>query len=367
LIEYENLGRANASFMDGYRTAFDKVLKSGWFINGEEVKAFEREFATYCGTSECVGVANGLDALYLALKAFGFKPGSEVLVPSNTYIATILAIVNAGLVPVPVEPDIRTYEIDPLKIEGRITSRTVAVMVVHLYGKMCDMDPIISICRTSGLKLVEDCAQAHGAAYKGRRAGTFGEINAFSFYPTKNLGCLGDGGAITTNDPELAARVRSLGNYGSRVRYQNEVQGINSRLDEVQAAFLRVKLRRLDEINAHKRSLADAYRRGIGERYVVPAVQEGFFDIYHVFNVRHPQRDRLRSYLLERGIKTDIHYPTSPNRQPALRGVFDEACPISEEIHATTLSLPISFCHTEEDVAVVCEALRDFLRVKEEE
>jgi dTDP-4-amino-4,6-dideoxygalactose transaminase len=239
-------------------------------------------------------------------------------------------------------------------------------MIVHLYGKMCDMDPILSICRSRSLKLIEDCAQAHGAAYKGRRAGTFGEINAFSFYPTKNLGCLGDGGAVTTDDPELAARVRSLGNYGSRVRYQNEVQGVNSRLDEVQAAFLRVKLRRLDEINAHKRSLAAAYRRGIGEGYIVPSLQEGFFDIYHIFNVRHPHRDRLKKYLLERGIKTDIHYPVSPNRQPALKGVFEEACPISEEIHATTLSLPISFSHSEEDIGVVCEALRDFSLVKGE-
>jgi len=360
VIEYENLGRANASFMNEYRTAFDKVLESGWFILGEEVKSFESEFAAYCGTSECVGVANGLDALFLSLKAFGFKHGSEVLVPSNTYIATILAIVNAGLVPVPIEPDIHTYTIDPSKIEDRITSRTVAVMIVHLYGKMCDMDPIASICRSRGLKLIEDCAQAHGAAYRERRAGTFGEINAFSFYPTKNLGCLGDGGAVTTNDPELAARVRSLGNYGSRVRYQNEVPGINSRLDEVQAAFLRVKLRRLDEINAHKRSLAAVYRSGIGEGYIVPVVQEGFFDIHHVFNIRHPQRDRIKMYLLERGIKTDIHYPVSPNRQPAMKGIFDAPCPISEEIHATTLSLPISFCHTEEDIGVVCEALRDF-------
>lgn len=360
MIDFENLGRANASFMKGFRTAFDKVLDSGWFVLGEEVKAFEREFAAYCGTSECVGVANGLDALILSLKAFGFTHGSEVLVPSNTYIATILAIVNAGLIPVPVEPDIRTYTIDPSKIEDHITPRTVAVLIVHLYGKMCDMDPIVAICRSHGLKLIEDCAQAHGAAYKGKRAGSFGEINAFSFYPTKNLGCLGDGGAVTTNDPDLAGCVRTLRNYGSRVKYQNEVLGVNSRLDEVQAAFLRVKLRRLDEINSHKRLLASAYRRAIGDAYVVPFAQEGFFDVFHVFNIRHPQRDLLQSHLLKRGIKTDIHYPVSPNRQPALKGIFDAPCPISEEIHATTLSLPISFCHTEEDIGVVCEALRDF-------
>jgi dTDP-4-amino-4,6-dideoxygalactose transaminase len=360
VIEYENLGKVNASFVSEYRTAFDRVLQSGWFIRGAEVTAFEHEFAAYCGTSECVGVANGLDALFLSLKAFGFRAGSEVLVPSNTYIATILSIVNAGLTPVPVEPDIGTYTIDPSRIEDRITRKTVALVIVHLYGKMCDMDPVMSICASRRLKLIEDCAQAHGASYRGRRAGAFGDLNAFRFYPTKNLGCLGDGGAVTTNDPELAARVRSLGNYGSRTRYHNEVLGVNSRLDEIQAAFLRVKLRRLDEINGHKRFLAAAYRRGIGNGYSVPVVQEGFHDVHHVFNIRHPRRDELKQYLVEREIKTDIHYPLSPNKQPALKGVFEEPCPISEAIHETTLSLPISFFHAKEDVLAVCEALRDF-------
>jgi dTDP-4-amino-4,6-dideoxygalactose transaminase len=364
MIEYENLGKSNASFAAEYRQAFDKVLASGWFVLGQEVSAFEREFASYCGTTECVGVANGLDALFIALKAFGFPPGAEVIVPSNTYIATILAIVNAGLKPVLVEPDIATYNIDPRKIEERLTSKTVALLVVHLYGKLCDMESIGSICKSRGLKLIEDCAQAHGAAYRGRRAGSFGDFGAFSFYPTKNLGCLGDGGALTTGDPDLADRARTLRNYGSKVKYRNEVPGVNSRLDELQAALLRVKLRRLGEINEHKRSLAAAYREGLGEAYILPAVQDGYYDVYHIMNVRHPDRDSLKQFLLERGVKTDIHYPIPPNRQEAMKGILDEDCPISEEIHATTLSLPISFFHTKEDVRCVCEALLSFPKRK---
>jgi dTDP-4-amino-4,6-dideoxygalactose transaminase len=362
MIEYENLGKANAAFIPEFRERFDSVLRSGRFVLGKEVSSFEEEFAAYCGSARCVGLANGLDALFLALRVFGFEPGSEVIVPSNTYIATILSIVNAGLVPVPVEPDIRTYNIDPAKIEARLTKKTRAVMVVHLYGKMCDMDPIVSLCKAKGLRLIEDCAQAHGASYNGKKAGTFGDVGAFSFYPTKNLGCLGDGGAITTDDPELADRIRTMRNYGSKVKYHNELLGINSRLDELQASFLRVKLRKLDEINAHKRALAAFYREHVGPGYVLPMQQDGFFDIYHVFNVRHAERDKLRAFLSERGVGSDIHYPVSPNLQPALKGIIDERCPISEEIHATTLSLPISFFHTEADIAVVCERLREFAK-----
>jgi dTDP-4-amino-4,6-dideoxygalactose transaminase len=365
LIEYENLRKANEPFVGQFRQRFEAVLRSGWFILGEEVQAFEREFAQYCGVSHCVGLGNGLEALHLSLRAVGLPAGSEVLVPSNTYIATILAVVQAGLLPVPVEPDIRTYNIDPKRIEERITRRTAAVMIVHLYGKMCDMDPIVRICRANGLKLIEDCAQAHGAAYKGRRAGTFGDLGAFSFYPTKNLGCLGDGGAVVTESEELAARVRTLRNYGSKAKYHNEVLGYNSRLDELQAAFLRVKLRHLEEINAHKRSLADEYRAGLSSGYVLPIKEEGFFDVYHIFNVRHRQRDRLRAFLLDRGVKTEVHYPVSPNRQPAMKGIMDEACPISEEIHATTVSLPISFFHTPQDAARVCELLNEFEEIGE--
>lgn len=363
MIEYENLKRLNASFAEDYRTAFDGVLDSGWFILGKQVSGFEEEFAAYCGSPYCVGVANGLDALQLALRALRLPAGSEVLVPSNTYIATILAIVQAGLTPVTVEPDIRTYNIDPDKIAAAITPRTSAVMVVHLYGKMCDMDPILSLCAQHGLKLVEDCAQGHGAGYKGRKAGTFGDFGAFSFYPTKNLGGLGDGGALITGDPVLADRVRSLRNYGSKVKYYNEVPGWNSRLDELQAAFLRLKLRRLDEINTHKRRLAAVYREiltHLEPELVLPVDDPDYFDVYHIFNIRHRRRDELKAFLLERGIKTEIHYPVSPNRQDAMKGILNDPCPISEEMHRTTLSLPISFFHTEADVREVAAAIADF-------
>jgi dTDP-4-amino-4,6-dideoxygalactose transaminase len=360
MIEYENLRKANEPFMAQYRERFDAVLRSGWFILGEEVASFEREFAQYCGVGHCVGLGNGLEALHLALRALELPEGSEVIVPSNTYIATILAVVQAGLNPVPVEPDIRTYNIDPKRISGRITKKTSALLVVHLYGKMCDMDPIVRTCRAHGLKLIEDCAQAHGASYKGRRAGAFGDLGAFSFYPTKNLGCLGDGGAVVTENEDLAVRVRALRNYGSKAKYHNELLGYNSRLDEIQAAFLRVKLQRLDEINARKRSLAAVYRARLVPGYLLPVEEEGFFDIYHIFKLRHDERDRLRSYLLERGVKTEVHYPIPPNRQPALKGIMEEDCPISEEIHATTVSLPISFFHTPQDIARVCELLNEF-------
>ncbi len=360
MIEYENLRKANEPFLEQYRRRFEQVLGSGWFILGEQVAAFEKEFAQYCGVKHCVGLGNGLEALHLSLRALGLPARSEIIVPSNTYIATILAVVQAGLVPVPVEPDIRTYNIDPRRIEPRITGKTSAVMIVHLYGKMCDMDPIVSLCRARGLKLIEDCAQAHGAACKGRRAGAFGDLGAFSFYPTKNLGCLGDGGAVVTGNEELADRIRTLRNYGSKVKYHNEVPGYNSRLDELQAAFLRVKLEHLDQINARKRSLAAEYRARLAPGYILPSEDQDFFDVYHIFNLRHRERDRLRAFLLESGVKTEVHYPVSPNRQPALKGIMDEACPISEEIHATTVSLPISSFHEPRDVARVCELLNEF-------
>jgi dTDP-4-amino-4,6-dideoxygalactose transaminase len=361
VIEYENLGKSNKPFLDDYREQFDAVLRSGWFILGEEVAAFEREFAAYCGSQYCVGVASGLDALHLALRCLNLPPHSEVIVPSNTYIATILAILHSGLQPVLVEPNIRTYNIDPKLIEAKLTERTKAILVVHLYGKMCDMDPILNICETYRLHLIEDCAQAHGADYKGKRAGTFGDFGAFSFYPTKNLGCLGDGGALTMNDSRLYDQIKSLRNYGSRIKYRNEVVGWNSRLDELQAAFLRVKLRRLDEINAHKRRLAAAYRAVLHSGVVLPVEEDGFFDIYHIFNVRHPKRDLLREYLLNRGIKTEIHYPIPPNRQEAMKEVIKGSFPIADEIHATTISLPISYSHKTEDVAIVARAVNDFV------
>ncbi len=361
MIEYENLRKVNEPFFEDFKRTFAETLESGWYILGKRVETFEGEFAGYCGSGHCVGVASGLDALTLSLKAFDFKRGDEVIVPSNTYVATILAVLHCGLTPVLVEPDIRTYNIDPARIEEKITSRTVAILVVHLYGKPCQMDPIGAIARRHGLKLVEDCAQAHGATYKGKRTGSFGDFGAFSFYPTKNLGALGDAGAVTTDGPELADRVRKLRNYGSGVKYHNELVGFNSRLDEIQAAFLSIKLGKLDEINGHKRSLATIYREGLKDDFVKPVVEEGCGDVYHIFNVRHPDRDRLKEYLLQNGIRTEIHYPVPPHRQQALQGLLpDYDYPVSDEIHATTLSLPISYFHTELDIRRVVEVMNGF-------
>ncbi|MGH8147782.1 MAG: DegT/DnrJ/EryC1/StrS family aminotransferase [Rhodanobacteraceae bacterium] len=361
MIEYEDLALANKPYFDEFRRSFDETLCSGWFILGKRVEEFEKRFAEYCGVRHCIGVASGLDALDLSLRAFGFKPGSEVIVPSNTYIATILAVLHCGLTPVLVEPDIRSYNLDPARLDAAITPRTVAVLPVHLYGKVCDMGAILKIAADRRLVVIEDCAQAHGAEYRGRKVGSFGVCNAFSFYPTKNLGALGDAGAVTTDDDELATAVRTLRNYGSRTKYCNEVVGYNSRLDEIQAGFLGIKLRHLDAINQHKRELAQAYFQHLGDSVVKPCRDDEHNDVYHIFNVRHPRRDALRKYLLDQGIKTEIHYPVAPARQAALRGRFAvDDFPLADTIHATTLSLPISRFHTTGDVVTVCDAINGF-------
>jgi dTDP-4-amino-4,6-dideoxygalactose transaminase len=360
MIEYENLARSNAFFFEKFSNVFDTVMRGGCYILGEQVKAFENEFASYLGIGHCIGVASGLDALSLGLKVFDFPQYSEVIVPSNTYIATILAIVNAGLTPVLVEPDIATYNIDPNLIERSITSKTKAILVVHLYGKPCEMKPIIELAKKYNLRVIEDCAQAHGATYFGQKVGTFGDVGAFSFYPTKNLGCLGDGGAIVCKDDELAEKLRALRNYGSHIKYHNDYIGVNSRLDELQAAFLRVKLKALDHINAHKRKLAEYYFRNIDPKFIVPSIQDGHFDVFHIFNIRHKMRDELKAFLLERGIKTEIHYPVAPHNQKAMRGIISGNYPVSQTIHETTLSLPIAYFHTIEDVLTVCETLNTF-------
>lgn len=361
MIEYENIGRLNQPFNEAFELAFKEVIDSGWYILGNKVKQFETEFAAYCHTQHCIGVANGLDAIILALRAYEFQPGDEVIVPSNTYIATILAIVHNGLKPVLVEPDLNTYNIDPKKIEEKITPKTKAILVVHLYGKLCEMPEIINIAQKHDLKVIEDCAQAHGAHHKGKKAGNWGHYGAFSFYPTKNLGAIGDGGAVTTNDAELAKKISTLRNYGSQKKYYNEVVGYNSRLDEIQAAFLSIKLQALDQINNHKRKLADVYLNTLNEDFVLPVVQPDYFDVYHIFNVRHPKRDELRQHLLDNGIKTEIHYPVAPVDQEAMKGILDgQETPIAQLIHATTLSLPISFYHTEADVIRVVEAMNNF-------
>ena len=361
IIDYENLYELNKPFIEEYTSAFKKVLDSGWFIIGKEVKEFEQDFAAYCNVKNCIGVANGLDAITLSLVALDLPKGAEVIVPSNTYIASILSILQAGLKPVLVEPDINTYNIDPSLIEAHITTKTAAILVVHLYGKVCKMDDIQLLCNKYNLKLVEDCAQAHGAMYKGQKAGSFGEYGAFSFYPTKNLGSLGDAGAITTQNDQLAEKVAMLRNYGSKVKYYNELVGYNSRLDELQAAFLNIKLKKIDAINEHKRSLAKQYLTQLNDQFILPQVHADNFDVYHIFNIRHQQRDRLKAYLLEHQIKTEIHYPVSPNKQVAMQGIIeDKAYPISELIHQTTLSLPISYFHTAKDIEYIIEVLNSF-------
>ena len=361
MIEYENLGKANNPFFDEYREAFEKVLNSGWYILGNSVKQFETEFATYNGSSYCSGVANGLDALILALKAFEFDEGDEVIVPSNTYIATILAIIHNQLTPILVEPDIKTYNIDPAKIEEKLTSRTKAILVVHLYGKVCEMDPIIAIAEKYDLKIIEDCAQSHGASYNNVKTGNFGHFAAFSFYPTKNLGAIGDAGAVTTNNEHLFNIINVLRNYGSQIKYENELVGYNSRLDELQAALLSVKLRRLDAITNHKRTLAAIYQEELSDEFIKPVVDQAYFDVYHIYNIRHSKRDELRRYLLSKGVKTEIHYPIPPNRQKALQKILsDTHTPIADEIHQTTLSLPISYFHTPSDIRYVIEIMNRF-------
>lgn len=361
MIAYENLGLLNKPFFDEFRAAFDETLQSGWYILGNKVKEFEAAYAQYHQTKHCLGLANGLDALTLSLRAFNFAPGDEVIVPSNTYIATILSIAQCGLKPVLVEPDIRTYNIDPEKIEAAITPRTRAIMVVHLYGKSCEMDKIVAIKQKHQLVLIEDCAQSHGATFKGQLTGTFGEYGAFSFYPTKNLGALGDAGAVICNDDELATAIRRLRNYGSDVKYYNEVVGINSRLDEVQAAFLLVKFKYLQQITEHKRKLASIYHEGLKSDFIKPVVDKDYGDVFHIYNIRHPKRDALKKFMLDNGVQSDIHYPLEPHKQKAMQGIIDPLpYPISEEIHATTLSLPCSYCHTAADIEQVVEVMNRF-------
>jgi dTDP-4-amino-4,6-dideoxygalactose transaminase len=321
-----------------------RVADSGWYLLGAELRAFEQEFATYVGARHCVGVANGLDALYLSLLALGVGPGDEVIVPSNTYIATWLAVSMTGAKPVPVEPDERTYNLDPARIEGAITPRTRAVLPVHLYGLPADQEAILAIARRRGIPVLEDAAQAHGARYKGRRIGAFGELTAWSFYPGKNLGAFGDAGAVTTDDDALAEAIRLRRNYGSRVKYVNEVRGINSRLDDIQAAILRAKLPRLEEWNERRRKLAQRYDGHLAElSLVLPHEPEGRQSAWHLYVVRSAERDQLRAHLANAGIETLIHYPIPPHDQQAYAELSfpTDAFPVASSIHHEVLSLPI--------------------------
>ena len=361
MLEYENLQKVNEKLFSEYSESFDKFLKSGWYVLGSQVTKFEEDFSNFCGTNHCIGLASGLDALVLAIDAFDFPKDSEIIVPANTYIATILAIIRNGFKPILVEPDIKTYNIDPSEILGKITCNTKAILVVHLYGKPCDMEEITRIANKYNLKIIEDCAQAHGAKFKGQMVGSFG-TGCFSFYPTKNLGALGDAGAITCEDEAYNDRIRSLRNYGSSEKYHNSELGYNSRLDEIQAGFLSIKLRILCDITSHKRALARVYFDNLDEAFVKPVVSEDCFDVYHIFNIRHEKRDQLRAYLHKNKINTEIHYPVSPHRQEAMKGLITGNYPISQKIHDTTLSLPISYFHTKDDIISVCEAANSWVR-----
>ena len=345
------------------RASFDRVYARSWYIEGQEDEAFEQAFAAYCGVRHCVGVGNGLDALMLILKALGIGPGDEVLVPSNTYIATALAVTYVGALPVFVEPDIRTFDLDPARIEEKITERTRAIMPVHLYGQACDMDPIMAAAKKHGLYVVEDCAQAHGATYKGQKVGSFGDAAGFSFYPGKNLGALGDAGAVVTDSDEIAKAVRALGNYGSDYKYHHILKGHNSRLDELQAAFLSAKLPHLDRMNEDRRRIAARYSAEIrNPKITLPLVLPDCVPVWHIYGVRCRERDALEKHLNERGIGTNKHYPIPMHRQECYRdlGLNQGALPIAEEISATELSIPMYYGMTDAEIQYVIDALNDF-------
>jgi dTDP-4-amino-4,6-dideoxygalactose transaminase len=362
-IPFLDLKAPHAEMREALQAAFTRVLDSGWYIQGEALAKFEQDFAAYCGAAHCIGVANGLDALHLILRAYGIGPGDEVIVPSNTFIATWLAVSHAGARPVPVEPDDATFNIDPARIEQAVTPRTRAIIPVHLYGQPADMDAINAIAARHGLKVIEDAAQAHGARYKGRRAGALGDAAGFSFYPGKNLGALGDGGAVTTNDPVLAERIRMLGNYGSRTKYRNELQGFNSRLDELQAAFLSEKLARLDEWNARRVRIAALYQERLRDSALrLPDVPQWAEPVWHLYVVRSARRDALQSHLAAHGIGSLVHYPIPPHMQGAYAasGWREGDWPLAERMHREVLSLPMGPTLSEEEAGEVAEAIVAF-------
>lgn len=355
MIKFLDLQAINNRFRAEMDAAVKRVLDSGWYLLGQENEEFEREFAEWCGVKHCIGCANGLDALKLIIQAYGFGPGDEIIAPANTYIASLIAISANGCTPVLVEPDIDTCLIDPDQIEARITPRTKAIMVVHLYGRAMDMTKVWDIARRHNLKVIEDSAQAHGAKFAGRKCGNLGDASGFSFYPGKNLGCLGDGGCMTTNDDELAVKLRALRNYGSDVKYHFPYRGTNSRLDEIQAAWLRVKLPHLDADNEVRRQIAERYVKEITNPAIIlpklPVDRAGC--VWHVFPVRCKHRDAFQQYLAEQGVQTVIHYPIPPHKQPAYTEWHGLDLPITEQIHHEIISLPISQVMTEADVTAL--------------
>lgn len=361
MIPFLSLHPVNEQYRAEIDAAIKRVLDRGWYLLGDEITNFEAEFARFCGSKCCVGVANGLDALNLIVRAYGFGPGDEIIVPSNTYIATILAISQNGCTPILVEPNIGTFNIDPDRIEEKITSQTRAIMVVHLYGQAVEMAKIQALAQKYGLKIIEDSAQAHGAMDAGRRVGNLGDASGFSFYPGKNLGCLGDGGAVTTNDEALAQTIRALRNYGSDVKYHNLFKGVNSRLDEIQAAILSVKLKYLDADNEKRRAIARFYRSNINNPLItLPQTPDEARHVWHLFVLRTPERDRLQQYLLANGVGTQIHYPIPPHKQTAYAEWNALSFPLSEQISREVLSIPMSPVLKQEEIEHVVERINQF-------
>lgn len=363
MIPFLDLDAINSRDRDDIQNAFNRVLESGWLILGDETRSFESEFATYCGTSNAIGVANGLDALIMVLRAWGVGPGDEVIVPSNTFIATWLAVTAVGATIVPVEPDKDTCVIQADAVKAVLTSKSKAILPVHLYGQPADMRAIGALAREYSIKVLEDAAQAHGATIAGQRVGSFGDAAAFSFYPGKNLGAFGDGGVITTSDKELAERLRMIRNYGAKEKYCHEVIGFNSRLDEMQSAFLRVKLRRLDADNDRRRLIAKKYNQYLGgiEGLQIPTVAADCDPVWHLYVIRHEKRALLARKLLARGVHTGIHYPTPPHLQRAYRnlGILQGSLPIAEELHNTVLSLPIGPTMSDKEIQAVILAVKE--------
>jgi len=361
MIKFLDLEKINNRFRKDFDEKIKEILDSGWYLLGKNVESFEQNFADYCGTKYCVGVGNGLDALTLIIKAYGFKEGDEIIVPANTYIATILAITYNGCTPVLVEPDINTYNIDPDLIEEKITDKTRAIMPVHLYGQAVEMDKIWDLAKKYNLKIIEDSAQAHGAIYQGKRTGNLGDASGFSFYPGKNLGCIGDGGCVTTNDKELADKIRAIRNYGSNIKYHNIYQGVNSRLDEIHAAVLNVKLPYLDEDNQRRREIAEYYLSNIkNDKIIMRKSYSDKANVWHVFPVRTDNRDEFQQYLKDNDIQTLIHYPIPPHKQECYKELNKLSLPVTEEIHKTIISIPISPVMTDNEVQKVVEVVNKY-------
>lgn len=363
MVKFLDLKKINERYKKEMNESFNRFIDSGWYILGKEVKLFEEEFANYCNTKYCIGVGNGLEALHLILRGYNIGIGDEVIVPSNTYIATWLAVSYAGAKIIPVEPDMDTYNIDAEKIERKITKQTKAILVVHLYGNSCEMDKINEIGIKHGIKIIEDAAQAHGAEVNGEKVGSLGDAAGFSFYPGKNLGALGDAGAITTNDSVLADKIYCLRNYGSQVKYINKYKGFNSRLDEVQASILRVKLKNLDKENFFRQEIANKYINNIENDSIVlprPSIDNSKSHVWHQFVIRTDKRDLFQKYLKNQGIETMIHYPIPPHKQEAYQEIMNENLPISEKIHREVVSLPINPVLSKEEINYIIDIVNSY-------